>query len=624
VDRYTLLAPLGEGGQAAVWQARDPLDGNVVALKIIAMRSASGSELERLRQEARLLAKLRHPSLCRCHGMFEDLRHEVVGFAMDHIAGRALDAVVTDSRFSKALRERTVLYVARALAHIHEAGAVHRDVKLSNVIVDERFFEAPDDPSLVKLVDFGVAALDGMRMRLTATGHAVGTPAYMAPEQMDPSHWGVESAGPAADLFAFGILCWRVFIGGHPTNLPADAGLGAYLMAYRNAAKDGGWPPRMAAKGAVRATRRCLVLQPQDRLGDAALLVARLEEAMGMSSRDSVEMTGAHALPRVAPITLATDVDERTATRIAETREQPTVLQPSTRRLGEKPLPTAGPASGDPSLPDIDTEPSAPPSGALESARRSGAQRHHGSAAPPAASAPRRERGAHWWLPAALAIGAGAFAVTWLTRGTLWDEVESDDGPNIPIASATASASSTRLIVDGIREDRVTPTVIADPQLCSTCFTGQSCGWDCNARIRGADEFVLRLLQVAHSPADGPADPVTTKGVQVVVCTDRCRDLSDGRDGLRVSGDELARGISITITQGGRTLIRWSRAALRDGVLRRDVCDGLSFRFDGREARKYRSAPVVEPFEGGLRWVAFYLDPPDAMPRCPGASQQLP
>ena len=343
LDRYTLVALLGEGAQGAVWKATDPLHGDAPrALKLIPLRLARGQDLERIRREARLLAKLDHPGLCRCHGMFEDLRHEVLGFAMDYVEGQPLSEAIANARLTGAMRERVLLHIAEALAHVHEQGAVHRDIKLENVLLADAFFDEPEEPGHVKLVDFGVAALDGARQRLTATGHAVGTPAYMAPELIDPGTWGSGDAGPQADVFSFGVLAWKLFVGGHPTGLGEREPLGAYLMAYRRAAKEGAWPPRMAAKGAVRTLRRCLALHPEDRPAHAGVVAARIDEALGRPSSDRLSVTGEHALPQGAP----------GGTRImTNPGEEDLPISSDT-------TPMAGPVAGDPDYPDTDTEPS--------------------------------------------------------------------------------------------------------------------------------------------------------------------------------------------------------------------------------------------------------------------------
>ena len=88
LDRYRLVAKLGSGGQGAVWRASDPMRGGApVALKLLALAHAGRTDLDRLRREARALAQLRHPSIVGCHGLFEDVRRDLVGLVLDFVEG---------------------------------------------------------------------------------------------------------------------------------------------------------------------------------------------------------------------------------------------------------------------------------------------------------------------------------------------------------------------------------------------------------------------------------------------------------------------------------------------------------------------------------------------------------
>src|SRR5690349_18258385 len=95
VNHYTLLEPLGEGGQGAVWKVVDPRDGGVVrALKLVALAETGPAGFERARREARILAAARHPALVSCHSLFEEPRDGLVGLVMDLVQGRTLaDAI---------------------------------------------------------------------------------------------------------------------------------------------------------------------------------------------------------------------------------------------------------------------------------------------------------------------------------------------------------------------------------------------------------------------------------------------------------------------------------------------------------------------------------------------------
>lgn len=292
VDRYMLEELLGEGGQGSVWRARDPLSpGDARAVKLIETRRASDTELERARREARALAKLDHPSLCRCHGLFEDVHHHVLGVALDFADGVSLAAAIDDARMTPALREQALMHVAGALAHVHRHGLVHRDVKPLNVMVGSGFWNAPGDAGHIKLVDFGIADI-GHGKRLTQQGHVMGTPPYMAPEQIEPSHWGDERTA-AIDVFSFGVMCWLVLMGRHPTGLGSEAHLGDYAVAYRRAAS-GAWPPRLPVACALTpALTKALALHARDRWPDCGALLGAVAPASPAASETRV-----HGSPR--------------------------------------------------------------------------------------------------------------------------------------------------------------------------------------------------------------------------------------------------------------------------------------------------------------------------------------
>ncbi|MEQ9324268.1 MAG: serine/threonine-protein kinase [Polyangiaceae bacterium] len=315
VDRYTLVEHLGGGGQADVWRADDPLHPDEPrAIKLVSTRLAKSAALERVRREARLLSGLHHPSLCRIHGLFEDLDQEVLGLVMDHVPGTSLAVALADERLDQPARIHVLLHLARALAHVHAAGAVHRDVKLDNIILSQTFFVRPADPKTLKLVDFGVASTDDAATTLTSEGHVVGTAAAMAPEQLEPHHYGVDRPGPPADLFAFGVVAWQLLIGGHPTRLPPTATIGDFIAAYRTAESSGDWPPRAPSSTALmRVVRKCLALHPEDRYAHAGIMLAGLTEALEEPEpeKKGTPVHGGPEKPRPPPVAAVAESSSR-------------------------------------------------------------------------------------------------------------------------------------------------------------------------------------------------------------------------------------------------------------------------------------------------------------------------
>lgn len=234
IDRYLLVEPLGEGGQGSVWKAVDALDASrTVALKLVPIAQAKPTHLERVRREARALATLEHPSLVRCHGLFEDFNAAVLGLVLELVDGKSLADALQDGRFGPELRWAVLEHVARALGHLHERHIVHRDLKPENIVLAAGFWAAPHDPSGVKLIDFGIAAEEGNPNPLTAYGNVIGTPAYMAPELIDATYFAGGRPTPAVDVFAFGVVAWILLVGGHPTGLSAESTLVDYAREYR-------------------------------------------------------------------------------------------------------------------------------------------------------------------------------------------------------------------------------------------------------------------------------------------------------------------------------------------------------------------------------------------------------
>lgn len=245
IDRYTLIRPLGEGGQGSVWEAEDPVTGKKRALKLGMSAGVDERALQRMRREATMLSTIRHPSLVRCYGMFEDLDRKVIGLVLDLVEGRTLADAMDDPSFEDRHRRAAFHILAGAVADVHARGLVHRDIKLDNVIVTDDFLRDPSSVEHLKLVDFGIAAMSGNPHKLTSTGGVIGTLAYLAPELVDPATWGRSDEGPRRDLFALGVLGYQLFYPGkHPTGLTGRATIVDYARAYK-AASSGviPWPP---------------------------------------------------------------------------------------------------------------------------------------------------------------------------------------------------------------------------------------------------------------------------------------------------------------------------------------------------------------------------------------------
>lgn len=274
VGDYTLGAQLGAGACGVVFQARHRGTGGEVALKAL-LPGATPDDLERFRREGEAMARLRHPNLLQVHGLVE---HEGWPVLVMELARASLEARLRKGPLPWARAVEVTQGLAAGLAAAHEAGILHRDLKPGNVL-----FGDDGEP---KLADFGLARLDD-RTRLTQSGAVLGTPAYMAPEQIKGE------ASAASDLYSLAAILYRCAAGREPI----DASGGVLQVLSRVMHQE---PPRLSrfvrdvpvgldalaaealaktpgARPSLEAFRgRLASLEPTSRLGPLALGAALL------------------------------------------------------------------------------------------------------------------------------------------------------------------------------------------------------------------------------------------------------------------------------------------------------------------------------------------------------------
>jgi serine/threonine protein kinase/alpha-tubulin suppressor-like RCC1 family protein len=205
-DEYELLGELGRGASAIVYRARDRALGRLVAIKVVRAHSIASADdaMLRLAREARTVAKLQHPNIVTVHAV-KRLQTGGLALVMQLVPGRTLkQAIVEHGPFAPEQAERVLHDVAEALAYAHAHGVVHRDVKPENIFLDA-------DSGRALLSDFGIAHSADNESRLTMTGAAIGTPAYMAPEQIDGA-----PADARSDIYSLGLVMWEMLTGKRP------------------------------------------------------------------------------------------------------------------------------------------------------------------------------------------------------------------------------------------------------------------------------------------------------------------------------------------------------------------------------------------------------------------------
>ena len=269
IGPYVVLREIGRGGMGRVYLADDTRLGRTVALKALPhMLTADSSHRERLRREARAAAALSHPGICTIYALEE--ADGGVFIVSEFIEGRTLRSEIeSGGRRSAGEITGVARELASALTAAHEKGIAHRDLKPENVMRAAN--------GQLKILDFGLArsvgpALGGGLGQLTMPGAIVGTPAYMAPEQLRG-----EQADVRGDVFALGVLLYEYACGRHPYEAQTAIGITARILE--------GTPDPLAIRRPelppilVGVIERCLQKHPDERFGSAAGVVHALNVA---------------------------------------------------------------------------------------------------------------------------------------------------------------------------------------------------------------------------------------------------------------------------------------------------------------------------------------------------------
>ena len=350
--RYRLEGLLGAGGMADVFRAEDLRLHRPVAVKLFRPGTDPDGE-RRFEQEAQTLAGLRHPGLVALHDVGVEQGHAYL--VMELVDGPTLGQELTRERYDAAGATRIGLELARVLSYVHDEGVVHRDVKPSNILLEQ--------DGRVRLTDFGISQLAGSS-GLTSVGETIGTPAYLAPEQVRGA-----PAGPPADVYALGLVLLEC-LSGH-AEYPGVGWDAAEARLHRAPAVPAGLPEPLrgtlaamtAADPERRPTARAVAAalshgpvepEPAPRGGTLrTLLIAGLVVALIVII--GFALTSGDDDP-VGPVDTAAQPTTAQPTTAAEPTEEPTPEPEPT----EDPAPTGDTATPDPTggLPDLPSLPS--------------------------------------------------------------------------------------------------------------------------------------------------------------------------------------------------------------------------------------------------------------------------
>lgn len=311
--RYELMRPLGRGGMGQVWLALDHVLGREVAVKTIDLAATGDpSAAARFEREGRAAAALVHEHVVT---VFDSGTEGSCAFlVMQLLPGPSVAELLhTGEALSLERAVEIAEQTAAALAAIHGIGIVHRDIKPANLVFDSS--------GRLKVVDFGIASIDGTSGQLTAASTIVGSAAYMAPEQADGGR-----ATPATDLYALGCVMMTLltgqppFAGEHPLALLQQH---VHAPAPRLSERLAGVPHELDALVA-----RLLAKAPEER-GDGAARVR--EELAAIRSSLPAATLGAVPLGAAVPLEAAAPVAGAETTRLLDPAGDTTALEASPR-----------------------------------------------------------------------------------------------------------------------------------------------------------------------------------------------------------------------------------------------------------------------------------------------------
>jgi serine/threonine protein kinase/Tol biopolymer transport system component len=269
VGPYRIGEVLGGGGMGIVYRAEDTRLGRSVALKFLPPElTRDPVSKARFLQEARTASALDHPNVCTIYDVGETDEHQLY-LAMPCYEGETLRRKIERGPLPVADAVDYALQTAKGLAKAHRHGIVHRDIKPANLIVT--------DDGVVKILDFGIAKLAG-EAGLTRTGASVGTPAYMAPEQIH----GREVDG-RTDLWALGVVLYEMLTGRRPFLGDHESALQQSILGGQELEPLSRVRPE-APDELDRVVRRLIARDPDERFPTADALAAELRPLAGMTS----------------------------------------------------------------------------------------------------------------------------------------------------------------------------------------------------------------------------------------------------------------------------------------------------------------------------------------------------
>ncbi|WP_339742116.1 serine/threonine-protein kinase [uncultured Rubinisphaera sp.] len=274
VPDYQILDLLGVGGMGAVYSARQLKLDRVIALKL--MKQGDANSASRSHQEAKLVARLRHPNIITAYDY--GVSQGRIFLAMEMIDGQSLLEFVNEKgSLDERLALKLIRQVAAALSYATEQGITHRDIKPGNLLLtrDDTGLQQDSNIPIVKVADFGLARFMGdiNETRLTLDGSTLGTPAYAAPEQMQDSN-----VDERADIYSLGATLYFMLHGESPS-----AGQSVMKVISNKLNGDIGWSrelPETCSKACQDLVNLMTAPEPDNRLSDYVDIIRRIDDIL--------------------------------------------------------------------------------------------------------------------------------------------------------------------------------------------------------------------------------------------------------------------------------------------------------------------------------------------------------
>jgi serine/threonine protein kinase len=261
--KYRIDGVLGQGGMGTVYAATHLVTDKPVALKLIA-KDAHETSRERLLREAKAAGRVDHPNVVDIYDVGEDADGSIF-LVMERLQGMPLETAMAPGPMAVAEAIGLLMPVMRGVAAAHAQGVVHRDLKPENIFLVEH---QDGSPRTIKVLDFGISKMAGVQIQLTQTGMVLGTPHYMAPEQLK----GDKAIDHRCDQYALGCILYEMLEGKPPHDAGSYPELAAMKLEH---------DPRPFKQAVPRKLQRILLRamhrRPSKRFGDVRTLALELE-----------------------------------------------------------------------------------------------------------------------------------------------------------------------------------------------------------------------------------------------------------------------------------------------------------------------------------------------------------